>query len=67
MEVSNKSNVKKIKLSKTDLNLVPIYESNVSFHERSEEVKDLIAKLILMSRKRGRPSIDSGEEFQDAA
>lgn len=44
------------------IELVPVDEDKVRASERRVEVHHLIARMYLLSRKRGRPSLSQDEE-----
>lgn len=46
--------------------LFAVVDNSANGKARTDEVRDLIAKIILLGRKKGRPS-NSEREFQDAA
>lgn len=47
--------------------LIPIFQSASSDPMRLKEISDLVARIILYSNKRGRPSKQQEEDYQDAA
>ena len=47
--------------------LIPAYMSSVDFQEKKTEVQNLIAKMLISSHKRGRPSNKDEEELNHAA
>ncbi len=46
--------------------LIAVVDESVNSKKRTEEVKELVIKMILLGRKRGRPSLKE-EEFENAA
>ncbi|QDK44696.1 hypothetical protein DOM22_05725 [Bdellovibrio sp. ZAP7] len=46
--------------------LKPQPEPSIEFEKRAKEVKDMIAKVILIANKRGRPS-QKDDEYEEAA
>lgn len=46
--------------------LIAVVDESINSKRRTEEVKELVVKMILLGRKRGRPS-HSEEEFENAA
>ena len=52
-------------LPRVDLIAVPLEESSDPM--RDKEIRDLLAKMILLAHKRGRPSAETLEEESSAA
>lgn len=50
-----------------NVELIPAYISRVDFQEKKTEVQNLIAKMLISSHKRGRPSNKDEEELSYAA
>ena len=46
--------------------LIAVVDESTNSRKRTEEVKELVVKTILLGRKRGRPS-SKEEEFENAA
>lgn len=46
--------------------LIPSLESDEAFSNRTHEVQQIIKRVILIARKRGRPSMKE-EEYEQAA
>lgn len=49
-----------------DVVLIPKIESGMDFENRTQEVQEIIRKMILLAGKRGRPS-KKEEEYEEAA
>lgn len=46
--------------------LIPKVESDASFEERTQEVQEILKKVLLLARKKGRPSRKE-DEYEQAA
>ena len=46
--------------------LIPQPEHQGRFSKRTEEVHELLTKVILLARKRGRPSLKEEQEYEAA-
>lgn len=46
--------MKKEKSCPLEVTLIPIFEDKDAFEKRSDEIRDLIAKMILIGEKEGR-------------
>jgi hypothetical protein len=51
----------------TSIHLIPVNETRFSDPNRISELHTLVARIVLISSKRGRPSHHSREESCDAA
>ena len=49
-----------------DVDLIPVIDESTNSKNRTEEVQELLIKMLLLSRKRGRPSTKE-EDLEDAA
>jgi len=49
------------------VHLIPIPQSTISDPLRLKEISELVARIVLHSNKRGRPSKQLEEGYQDAA
>ena len=49
-----------------EADFIPVVDDSTNSKNRTEEVQELLIKMILLSRKRGRPSLKD-EEFENAA
>ena len=49
-----------------EASLIPVIDESLNSKNRTEEVQDLLVKMILLSRKRGRPSMKD-EDIENAA
>ena len=47
--------------------LIPVYESKAEFEKRVQDVRILLARMVMNSKKRGRPTEKVWEEELDAA
>jgi len=54
--------------TKTELEveLIAVIDESTDSQRRTEEVRELVIKMILLGRKKGRPSVRE-QEFDDAA
>lgn len=46
--------------------LIPKVESDAAFDERTQEVQEILKKVLLLARKKGRPSRKE-EDYEQAA
>jgi hypothetical protein len=51
----------------THVNLIPVNEKRYSDPDRISELELLVARIVMCSNKRGRPSKQSEEDFPHAA
>jgi len=49
------------------IELIPVYVSEIEFQEKKKEIQNLIARMVVSTQKRGRPSKDQEENFEYAA
>lgn len=49
------------------IELIPVYVSEIEFQEKKKEIQNLIARMVVSTQKRGRPSKDQEEDFEYAA
>jgi hypothetical protein len=49
-----------------EADFVPVIDESTNSKNRTEEVQELLVKMILLSRKRGRPSMKD-EDIENAA
>ncbi len=49
------------------IELIPVYISEIEFQEKKKEIQNLIARMVVSTQKRGRPSKDQEEDFEYAA
>ncbi len=52
--------------SELKIELIGVVDESTSSKKRTEEVRELIIKIVLLGRKKGRPSLKV-EEFENAA
>lgn len=50
-----------------EVELIPAYMPEADFQDKKEEVQNLIARILLSTHKRGRPSKDEDEVEEYAA
>jgi hypothetical protein len=49
------------------IELIPVYISESEFQEKKKDIQNLIARMVVSTQKRGRPSNDQEEDFEYAA
>ena len=49
------------------IELIPVYIPDAEFQEKKAEIQNLIAKILISTHKRGRPSKQDEEDLEYAA